>query len=186
MRREMACGNTFGATAFSSYGGFWLAFAITLTPGGFRIESTLEEADPNTSLTMFHNSFSLFLWVSTLCQNRKLSANITKGWFIFTTLLLFCTLKSTVAFCSIFFFLDITFLLLAVGYMYEVDGKPNENVVMAGGLFGLLTAFAAWYNAFAGMADNSNSFFICPVIHFPWSAAGRASRGKDKTDRESA
>ena len=37
--REMAVGNTFGATALSSYGGFWISFAITLTPGGFDIVS---------------------------------------------------------------------------------------------------------------------------------------------------
>lgn len=29
----MAVGNTFGATALSSYGGFWIAVAIILTPG---------------------------------------------------------------------------------------------------------------------------------------------------------
>lgn len=57
----MAVGNTFGATALSSYGGFWIAFAIVLTPGGFEIESSLE--GPNGSLTAFHNSLSLFLWV---------------------------------------------------------------------------------------------------------------------------
>lgn len=59
----MAVGNTFGATALSSYGGFWLAFAIVLTPGGFQIVASLEAAD-NGSATVFHNSFSLFLWVS--------------------------------------------------------------------------------------------------------------------------
>jgi succinate-acetate transporter protein len=37
--REMAIGNTFGATALSSYGGFWLSYAILLTPGGFNIAS---------------------------------------------------------------------------------------------------------------------------------------------------
>ena len=29
---EFACGNTFGATAFSSYGGFWISFAVCLSP----------------------------------------------------------------------------------------------------------------------------------------------------------
>lgn len=61
----MAVGNTFGATALSSYGGFWLAFAIVLTPGGFQIVSSLEESTGGTP-TAFHNSFSLFLWVSYL------------------------------------------------------------------------------------------------------------------------
>lgn len=58
----MAVGNTFGATALSSYGGFWISFAIILTPGGFQIVSSLEAAD-NGSLTAFHSSLSLFLWV---------------------------------------------------------------------------------------------------------------------------
>ena len=58
--REMAVGNTFGATALSSYGGFWIAFAIILTPGGFEIASTLEADGPMP----FYQSFSLFLWVS--------------------------------------------------------------------------------------------------------------------------
>lgn len=40
----------------------------------------------------------------------------------------------------------------------------------------ILGAFLAWYNAFAGMADNSNSFFVVPVVHFPWSEKGRSSR----------
>lgn len=65
----MAVGNTFGATALSSYGGFWLAFAIILTPGGFEIVSSLEEAG---GATAFHNSFSLFLWVSLLASVLKL------------------------------------------------------------------------------------------------------------------
>ena len=43
------------------------------------------------------------------------------------------------------------------------------------------------YNAFAGIADLSNSFFIAPVVHFPWSEKGRAMRGKtDKADGENA
>jgi succinate-acetate transporter protein len=163
---EMAIGNTFGATALSSYGGFWLSFAIVLTPGGFEIMSSLEEAG---GATMWNNSFGLYLM----------------GWFIFTTILLFCTLRSTVAFFLLFFFLDLCFLLLGVGYIQrDSQNQPNKPVLMAGGFFGLLAAFAAWYNALAGLADNSNSFFIIPVAHFPWSPTGRTRRGK--TDREQA
>lgn len=48
----------------------------------------------------------------------------------------------------------------------------------AGGMFGLLAAFDAWYIALAGIADDSNSFFIIPVWHFPWSEKGRAAKAK--------
>lgn len=54
----MAVGNTFGATALSSYGGFWIAFAIVLTPGGFKVEATLKD--------QFLASMGLFLMVRPL------------------------------------------------------------------------------------------------------------------------
>ncbi|KAG9839052.1 hypothetical protein KCU98_g9765, partial [Aureobasidium melanogenum] len=44
--------------------------------------------------------------------------------------------------------------------------------------------FAAWYNALAGIADTSNSFFIIPVAHFPWSDKGRERR--EKVDNSAA
>ena len=56
---EMAVGNTFGATALSSYGGFWIGTAIILTPGGFAIIDDLEA----TSTVTFYNSFGLYLAV---------------------------------------------------------------------------------------------------------------------------
>jgi len=156
---DMAVGNTFGATALSSYGGFWLSFAIVLTPGGFDIQAQIEAADGGAG---FLNEFGLFLM----------------GWFIFTTVLLICTLKSTVAFFMLFFTLDMTFLLLGIGYLTASGGAPNSSCIKAGGYFGLFAAFLAWYNALAGIADTGNSFFIIPVAHFPWSAKGREMRGK--------
>jgi len=155
---EMAVGNTFGATALSSYGGFWLSFAIILTPGGFNIEADLT-AKGNAP---FYNSFGLYLM----------------GWFIFTTILLICTLRSTVAFFLLFFTLDLAFLFLGVGYLQADAAGPKTTLIKAGGYFGLFAAFLAWYNALAGIADNSNSFFVIPVAHFPWSDKGRELRTK--------
>lgn len=58
----MAAGNTFGATALSSYGGFWISLAMIFTPGGFDIEGQLKAAD-NGSVGMFYDSFGLYLMV---------------------------------------------------------------------------------------------------------------------------
>lgn len=167
---EMAVGNTFGATALSSYGGFWISFAIILTPGGFAIESHYEEVattagavGTTASLQEFYNVFGFYLF----------------GWFIFTFVLLMCTLRSTVAFFFLFFTLDLAFLMLAIGYLNRVDGSPNPSLIKAGGYFGIFSAFAAWYNALAGILDRSNSFFLVPVAHFPWSEKGRERRGQD-------
>lgn len=59
----MSIGNTFGATALSSYGGFWIAMGITFTPGGFDVQGALKEADAEGSLGMFYDSLGLFLMV---------------------------------------------------------------------------------------------------------------------------
>ncbi|ESZ89974.1 GPR/FUN34 family protein [Sclerotinia borealis F-4128] len=162
---EMAVGNTFGATALSSYGGFWLSLAIVLTPGGFEIVSTY--GAEGSGINDFNNAFGFFLM----------------GWFIFTTILLICTLRSTVAFFMLFFTLDLAFLMLGVGHLRASSaGVPNSACIKAGGYFGIFAAFIAWYNALAGLADDSNSFFVIPVAHFPWSVKGRERRSK--TDHE--
>ena len=175
----MAVGNTFGATALSSFGGFWLSFAVILTPGVFEIEGTLRVADGGAD-TLFVNSFGLYLM----------------GWFIFTFLLLVCTLRSTLAFFSLFLTLDLAFLMLGIGYLAADAAGPNTGCVKAGGVFGVLAAFLAWYNALAGMADSTNrcardvpsrwsnacSFFVVPVLHFPWSDAARERRAVADND----
>lgn len=83
------------------------------------------------------------------------------------------------AFFLLFFTLDLTFLMLAIAYMHENEAlEPNPSCVKAGGSFGLAAALLAWYNALAGIADTSNSFFIIPVVHLPWSETGKKRRGK--------
>ena len=62
----MAVGNTFGATALSSYGGFWIAVGIILTPGGFGIVTSLTTAEG--SVKPFLDSFGLFLMVRRISQ----------------------------------------------------------------------------------------------------------------------
>ncbi|KAI8956444.1 GPR1/FUN34/yaaH family-domain-containing protein [Daldinia sp. FL1419] len=161
---EMAIGNTFGATALSSYGGFWISYAIALTPG---FEALAQYPDDSQVASVL--GFFLI------------------GWFIFTFILLLCTLRSTVMFFLLFFTLDLAFLMLACAEFAKGNGAKEAAVrlTQAGGGFGLLAAFLAWYNAFAGIADSSNSFFIIPVFHFPWSEKGRQARAI-KSERETA
>jgi len=193
----MAVGNTFGATALSSYGGFWISLAIVLTPGGFEIVESYATTDASgaatgNSVNAFNDAFGYFL----------------AGWFIFTFILLICTLRSTVAFFMLFFTLDLAFLLLSIGHLKaDSSGAAQTASIKAGGYFGMFAAFLAWYNALAGIADDryvlqlrpllshhfqrftsnssfySNSFFVIPVAHFPWSVKGRERRAQ-KTDRE--
>jgi succinate-acetate transporter protein len=138
----MAVGNTFGATALSSYGGFWIAYGILLTPnwnilgddGPYAVAGKAA-GDP----TMANSAVGFFL----------------TGWFIFTTILLLCTLRSTIMFFMLFFTLDLAFLMLACGEYAANNGAAHSSATLtkAGGGFGMLAAFLAWYNAFAGIAD---------------------------------
>lgn len=76
-----------------------------------------------------------------------------------------CTLKSTVAFFSLFFTLDLAFLFLAIGYLRpNAAMEPNPSLIKAGGWFGMMAAFLAWYNALAGIADTSNRYDHPPDV----------------------
>lgn len=150
---EFAVGNTFGATALSSYGGFWISYAMIISGGDqdFGIITAY-----GTDAHALDSALGFYLI----------------GWFIFTFILVLGTLKSTVAFFMLFFMLDLTFLLLALSKF-----QNSLDCQKAGGVLGIITAFIAWYNALAGICEKSNSFFLVPVIHFPWS---------DKVQKEKA
>ncbi|EMC99689.1 hypothetical protein BAUCODRAFT_63927 [Baudoinia panamericana UAMH 10762] len=160
---DIALGNVFGGTALTSYGGYWLGIGIILTPGGFRIQASYSQAD-------FYAAFGFYLF----------------AWMIFTFLLWLCTLKSTVAFSSLFLTVWLTFLCLGAAYLdaqNNANAMPNVALTRAGGAFGMIASWLAWYNMLAGLLDPSNSFFIIPVVHFPWSDKARMDR-KAKAEAE--
>ncbi|GAA5859865.1 hypothetical protein JCM1840_001771 [Sporobolomyces johnsonii] len=134
---EFATGNTFGATAFSSYGGFWLSYAFIVSPWTSIASSYTEEG-------MFANGVAFFLF----------------GWMIFTFIMLIASLRSSIALSGVFFFLTITFMLLGIA---ELGVRHASAVGIAGGAFGLITAFNAWYVAAANLLTPDQSLFVLPV-----------------------
>ncbi|KAI5959641.1 uncharacterized protein KGF55_005285 [Candida pseudojiufengensis] len=140
---EFLSNNTFGFTALTSYGAFWLAFGAIYIDN-FGIADAYKD-DPD----QMANAVGFFLL----------------GWAIFTFMILLVTLKTTVAFFSLFFFLLITFLLLAGG---EFSGRVG--VTRAGGVFGMITAVISWYNAMAGTATKYNSYIRLKPIPLPGNA----------------
>jgi len=138
---EFACGNTFGATAFSTYGGFWLSFGAIYVPW-FGILDAYQE----TGAAALEDGVALYL----------------TSWFIITLLLLIAALRSSVGLIAVFFFLTITFLLLAVG-----DWAVSAGCHTAGGALGIVTAFIAWYVALAGLLTPDTSYFVLPVGQIP-------------------
>ncbi|GME80012.1 unnamed protein product [Ambrosiozyma monospora] len=137
---EMSVENTFGALALSSYGGFWMSFGAISIP--FFGISAAYEANPDE----LNTAIGFYLL----------------GWTIFTFMLILCTMKSTWAFCSLFVFLDVTFLLLTINAF-----TGNENIKTGGGVLGIITALIAWYNAYAGVANGENAYLTVKPFQLP-------------------
>jgi uncharacterized protein len=135
--QEFKAGNTFGATAFCSYGGFWLSVGVILTPA-FNIVGAYGGDTP-----AFHTAFGYFLL----------------GWTIFTALMLLGALRSNFALIAVFGLLFVTFLLLALAEL-----GAGSGLAQAGGWFGLLTAIVAWYTALAGILASTKSVFQLPIF----------------------
>ncbi len=163
-------GNTFGATALSSYGGFWLSFAVIFIPF-FDIEAAYVSVPGSGKTAPGQGHLGDALGFYLIC------------WAVFTFLLLLCTLKSTVAFFLLFFTLEMAFILLAVGY-FRLGNTGSAKLLKAGGWFGIATASIAWWNALAGIVDKHNSFFAIPVMPLPWSEAGRQGKHRRATEKD--
>jgi uncharacterized protein len=134
--QEFKTGNTFGATAFCSYGGFWLAIGVIFVPA-FAIIAGY------TNAAALHTALGFFLL----------------GWTIFTFLMLLGTLRSNFALIGVFFFLFLTFLALTIS---EFGGGASWAQI--GGWLGIITALGAWYTALAGILASSKSMFTLPVF----------------------
>ncbi|ODQ67391.1 hypothetical protein NADFUDRAFT_49823 [Nadsonia fulvescens var. elongata DSM 6958] len=143
---EIVVENTFGGTALSSYGGFWLSWGC-IQVDAFGIVAAY--GDDKKALS---SAIGFYLI----------------GWFIFTFMLTLCTVRATVAFFSLFFTLTLTFLLLACG---EFTGKVG--LTKAGGAVGIICAFISFYNAFAGIATKDNSYFIIKPLFMPGARVPR-------------
>jgi len=116
--------NMFAATAFTSYGAFWLSYSAILIPG-----SGIIDAFANAAADDLSNALGIYL--------------IT--WFMVTFMFLFVSLRKSIAFIALFGFLTLTFALLAAGTW---TGKLH--VIKAGGALGIVTAFIAYY---VGLAE---------------------------------
>ena len=116
---EFAKGNTFGATAFCSYGGFWLSFWYLVV----HTDLSGAGADAKAGVGFF-----------------------LLGWTIFTVYMTIAALRTTSALFGVFVLLSLTLLALTLA---DLGGIASMGKV--GGWLGLLTAFAAWYCAAAGV-----------------------------------
>ena len=112
--------NVFGATAFSTYGGFWIALATYVL-----VVAPQKGADVTNDLAWFIAAFAIF--------NSYMLV-----WSLFVNKAVF----------GVFLTLEVTEILYFIGQF-----TSTENVIIASGAAGILTAAVAWYTSAAGVIN---------------------------------
>src|SRR5579875_132887 len=135
---EFRRNNTFGATAFTSYGAFWMGFAILITFSTLT-KAALGAANPNVAV-----SFFLF------------------SWMIFTAYMTIAALRTNGGVLAVFVLLTLTYLFLWLGAMNNAGN--GHGLTQIGGFLGILTAIAAWYASFAGVVNSTWGRVVFPVF----------------------
>jgi succinate-acetate transporter protein len=137
--------NVFGATAFSTYGGFWLGLGITVVLlETTKIGAGLAGPDVDNGLAWFLLSFA-----------------------IFNTYMMLWSLRINGAVFLVFLTLEITEILLAIGFFRLAHGG-TPWILHAGGWAGIATAAAAWYASAAGVVNGMSTRPVLPVGQPLW------------------
>jgi succinate-acetate transporter protein len=130
--------NVFGATAFSTYGGFWIGLGLYA-----------ELVAGKATLFQFHNDLG---W-------------IILAFLIFNTYMLLWSLFVNTAVFAVFLTLEITEILLVIGnltFTAKGIGSPTW-FIEAGGVAGIITAATAWYTSAAGVVNEMAGRAFLPV-----------------------
>ena len=132
--------NVFGSTAFSTYGGFWLGLGIfVVLADTTSLGASLKGADIDNGLAWFLLSFA-----------------------IFNTYMMLWALRVSVAVFAVFLTLEITEILLTIGFFKLAHGG-SPWMLHAGGWAGIVTAGVAWYTSAAGVVNGMSVRPILPV-----------------------
>jgi uncharacterized protein len=146
--------NVFGATAFSTYGGFWMSLGLfVILAETTRLGAGLKGPDVLNSLAWFLLAFA-----------------------IFNTYMLAWSSRVSVAVFAVFLTLEATEILLAIGFFHEAHGG-SAYITHVGGWVGIITAATAWYASAAGVINGmSPDRKVLPVGSPLWGGTPVGSR----------
>ncbi|RCK62504.1 Ammonia transport outward protein 2 [Candida viswanathii] len=134
---EGVAGNTFAFTGLISYGCFYLSYGANFIPA-FGIFNTYDAKAPE--------------------QKNNAIGFLLLGWALYSLMMFLATLKSVFSLQGLFFCIFFNLFLEAIGYMAN-----NEALFKTGTCFGFGVSFFGLFNAWAGMADRTNSYFTIPA-----------------------
>ena len=146
--------NVFGSTAFSTYGGFWMSLGVFVTL--VLLSKNVAAAVAGTNLL---NGLAWFLL----------------AFAIFNFYMLLWSTRVNVAVFGVFLTLQITEVLLVIGFFNEAHGK-SAWMTHAGGWAGIVTAAVAWYTSAAGVVNGMSPTPVLPVGAPIWGRLPGLSR----------
>ena len=133
--------NVFGATAFSTYGGFWMGLGLFIILGvdTSRWLAGYTGGDLTNALAWFLFAFA-----------------------VFNTYMLIGSMRVNAAVFGVFLTLEITEILLVIGF-FNISHGGTEGWLHAGGWAGIVTAGVAWYTSAAGVMNGTAGRSVLPV-----------------------
>lgn len=133
--------NVFGATAFSTYGGFWMGLGLYVI-----LAHTTSFLTALTGKNDVNNSLAWFLF----------------AFAVFNTYMLIGSMRVNAAVFGVFLTLEITEILLAIGF-FNISHGGTQWWLHAGGWAGIVTAGVAWYVSAAGVMNGVAGRVVLPV-----------------------
>ena len=140
--------NVFGATAFGTYGSFWIGLFLWVR---FVVDPAVAAAKTPVALAAT---------VSAL--NHDL-AWILLAFAIFNTYMLILSAQVNLAIFGVFLTLEITEIILCIGNFTAGTALNPTTTIKIGGYVGLLTALVAWYASAAGVSNGVAGRLRFPV-----------------------
>ncbi len=132
--------NVFGATAFATYGGFWIGLGLWVL--------LVANAGPKTPLAA----------AAYAAATGKDLGWILLAFAIFNTYMLIFSTQLNVAVFAVFLTLEATEIILFIGFFANSSG-----IHKFGGYIGILTAIVAWYTSSAGVLNGMKGRQVVPV-----------------------
>jgi uncharacterized protein len=129
--------NTFGATAFSSFGSFWMGVGILFV---FDVVGR-----PLVAFWAGDGVIWFFFF-----------------WAIFTTYMFVASMRVSGAVMAVFLLLALTFFALWIGALK--GDAPKHGFTQIAGYLGILTAIVAFYTSFAGVTNSTFGRVVAPVF----------------------
>ena len=134
--------NVFGATAFSTYGGFWIGVGLWLH---FIAPTATHPIQLNRDLGWILLAFAIFNTYMLLISSQLNTA----------VFLVFATLELT----EIFLFIG----NFATSSPALPPNPTNSGLIVVGGYLGVITALVAWYTSAAGVMNGIKGKQVFPV-----------------------